>query len=576
VSIRPTRIILLGALVALVATAATSVLADSVSSPTSAASQSSATAITLANADASGSTSSTSQSSAGSAIATAPISGVEKVYVSAVSTTPQTSDDVNPAVTQAQAQTLVDQLNSYWSAQSNGAVTIQFGGFETRSLGESTCDPNAALSAEESGAFGGQFANDAWKGTHQHLLVLSAESCNADSFATVGGTGGEIFSGNGIGTAMGVPYLLHEFGHNLGFEHASASICTNTTSYDGTAASFGYTSTTCPTREYDDYFDIMGYTVKNATPNLSSPQRIMAGWLTNYATVTATTTQTLTALGGSGGTQALKVVDPTSGDIYYVEYRTNSGLDATSAEFHYGLQCDPAMSGYTICELDSNASQGDVRVLRVMPFASAGANGTTVLATALTAGSTDKTRRHTHLDSGDSFVSLDGSFTVKVLSTNPSSGASISVTFASSTSSSMSGSSDSGSTPTATPTPTDTPAPTVTPAPTATPTPTETPAPIVRVPSSVTLRVGRTNVRHGSRDSVRVTVRVAGVARPTGTVIVYLNGGAVRAYPLTSRKRGIVSVSLPRLTAVGYNVVSVLYVGPGNAYSASAAGINVR
>jgi hypothetical protein len=273
------------------------------------------------------------------------------------------------------------------------------------------------------------FRNDAWQGTHEHLLVLSAESCSADSFATVGGAGGEIFSGNGLGTAMGVPYLLHEFGHNLGFEHADASICTNTTSYDGLTSDFSFTSTICPTREYDDYFDIMGYTVTNATPNISSPQRILSGWLTDYARVTSTTTETLTALGGSGGTQALQVVDPSSGDTYYVEYRTDAGLDATSAEFNYGLQCDPAMSGYTICELDSSKSTGVVRVLRVLPFSSAGAKGTTVMATGLTAGSSDNTKRHTHLDGGDSFTSLDGSFTIHVDSLNPSTGAVVTVTF---------------------------------------------------------------------------------------------------------------------------------------------------
>ena len=193
------------------------------------------------------------------------------MWVSVLSTTPQTSDYVNIGLTQSAISSLIAQLNSYWSTQSGGIVTIQLGGFETRSLSQFSCDPNAALSAEETGAFDGMFAVGAWKGTHKHLLVLSAESCNANSFATVGGVGGEIFSGNGIGAAMGVPYLLHEFGHNLGFEHADASICTNTTSYDGAAANFSFTSTICPTHEYDDYFDIMGYTVKNATPNLSNP-----------------------------------------------------------------------------------------------------------------------------------------------------------------------------------------------------------------------------------------------------------------------------------------------------------------
>jgi hypothetical protein len=467
--VRPARALFAGAVIALVAIAGLAAFEDTPQSHAASASASRVDSVTNSTAtpsstpapsatatgtgtatgnsaaptpSATPATSPSSSFSATSSIASTPISGTETVWVSVISATPQTSDDVNPAVTQSQAQTLIGQLNSYWSAQSNGALTIQLGGFETRSLGESTCDPNAALTAEETGAFGGMFANDAWKGTHEHLLILSAESCNADSFATVGGTGGEIFSGNGIGTAMGVPYLLHEFGHNLGFEHADASICTNTSSYDGVASDFSFTSTVCPTREYDDYFDIMGYTVKNATPNLSSPQRILAGWLPNYLTVTSSVTQTLTALSGSGGTQALKIIDPVDGDAYYVEYRTDAGLDATSAEFNYGLQCDPAMSGYTICELDSDKSTGDVRVLRVLPFPSAGANGTTVLATGLTAGSTDKTKRHTHLNNGDSFTNVDGSFSIQVKSMSPGSGAVISVTFGSAP-----------ATPTSTPTP---------------------------------------------------------------------------------------------------------------------------
>lgn len=390
------------------------------------------TRVALANASTPGTDATSATASGGAPIQTGPISGSEQVYVSVVSTTPQTSDDVNTGMTQSAVQTMINKLNSYWSAQSAGAVTVHLAGYETRTLNESTCAPNTALGSEESAAFGGMFANNAWRNTHNHLLVLSTESCSAESFATVGGTGGEIFSGNGISASEGVEYLLHEFGHNLGFEHADASICTNTTSYDGLAADFSFTSTVCPTREYDDYFDIMGYTVKNATPNLSTPQRIMAGWLPNYETLDGsdpTATVTLTSLDGTGGTQALEIVDPKSGDQYYVEYRTDAGLDATSAEFNYGLQCDPKMSGYTICELDSNKSTGDVRVLRFIPFASQNANGTTVLATGLTAGSTDKTKRHTHLNAGNSFTAVDGGFSFTVKSMSPSAGATIAVSF---------------------------------------------------------------------------------------------------------------------------------------------------
>jgi hypothetical protein len=368
------------------------------------------------------------------ATAVAGTTGVEKVWVSVATATTATSDDVNAGLTQAAVQTLIGQLNSYWSAQSEGAVTIQLAGFETRSVGEASCAPSNVLSYEEQNAFGGMFARSAWRGTHNHLLVLTKESCSAESFATVGGTGGEIFSGNGISTDLGMPYLLHEFGHNLGFEHADASICANSGSFDATLASFSFTSATCPTTEYDDYLDIMGYTVKGATPNLSSPQQIQAGWLTAYdtatkATVPASTTYTLSPLGGTTGTRALKIVDPVNGDDYYVEYRTPQGRDATSAEFHFKEQCDAPRDGYTICDLGSSTTAGIVRILRVLPFPSDNATGTTVMATGLLAGSTSKVKRQTRLDTGQTFTNYDNGFLIKLNSLSEAHGASVTVSF---------------------------------------------------------------------------------------------------------------------------------------------------
>jgi hypothetical protein len=107
------------------------------------------------------------------------------------------------------------------------------------------------------------------------------------------------------------------------------------------------------------------------------------------------------------------------------------------------------------------------------------------------------------------------------------------------------------------------------------------PVPIIGDMVSETEKVSGPNQLHApplvpAIESDHVTVRVAGVARPTGAVIVYLYGNPLRAYALTTRKRGIISASLPRLTSVGYNSVSVVYVGPGNAYSEYDTGVSVR
>jgi hypothetical protein len=352
---------------------------------------------------------------------------VQEVWVSVASATSKTSDDVNSGMTEAAVKKTISYVNSYWAAQSNNAVSFVFGGYETRSLGQSTCDANAALADEETEAFGGQFSNGSWAGTKNHLLVLTRESCGAQSFATVSTDGGEIFSGNGIGASMGEPYLLHETGHNLGFAHADGTICASSTSYDASIASYGFSSTKCPTTEYDDYLDIMGYTVHGATPNVSSVQRILSGWMTNYASVNGGApkrTITLMPLGASGGTQSIVITDPASGEQYYVEYRAPIGRDKSSAEFNYKVQCGAAHSGYSICNLGSSTKTGIIRVLRALPVGNA--DGTAALALAKVAGSS--VRRATSMAAGATFTNFDRGFSIKINSLSIAHGASVTVT----------------------------------------------------------------------------------------------------------------------------------------------------
>jgi len=371
----------------------------------------------------------TAARAASAAIAKSLPTVAQKVWVSVASATAKTSDDVNAGMTVAAVKSMISYVNAYWSSQSNNAVSFVFGGYETRSLGQSRCDANSALADEESSAFGGKFRNGSWAGTGNHLLVLTRESCGAQSFATVGTGGGELFSGNGIGAAMGEPYLLHEFGHNLGFAHADGSICASPTRFDASIDRYGFASTTCPTTEYDDYLDIMGYTVHGATPNLSSVQRILSGWMTNYTTVNggaAKRTITLMPLGASAGSQSIVITDPASDEKYYVEYRAPIGRDKTSAEFAYKLQCGSARLGYSICNLGTNPKTGAIRVLKALPVG--GAEGTTALALAKVSGST--ARRSTGIGAGATFVNFDGGFSIKINSLSIAHGASVTVTLA--------------------------------------------------------------------------------------------------------------------------------------------------
>ena len=556
--------------------------------------------------------------------------GVQEVYVSVASATSTSSDDVNGGMSESGIQTLIGQLNSYWSAQSGGAVQLELGGYETRAVSESSCSPDSVLASEEDKAFGGQFRDDAWIGTNQHLLVLTRESCGSESFATVGGDGGEIFSGNGVSTSLGMPYLLHEFGHNLGFEHADASICENTGSLDSSIANFGFTSKTCPTTEYDDYLDIMGYTVKNATPNLSSPQRILAGWLTDYAAVTDATpkqTVTLSPLGGSSGTRAIEVTDPISGEVYYLEYRTPQGRDKTSAEFRYDDQCGSSHGGYKICNLGGSTTNGVVRVLRSLPFDEEGATGTTVMALGSVSGSS--VNRNTRLKTGQTFVNYDRGFSITLGSLSESAGASVTVSFelpaATSTSIDIAPgrqtySTDNPATAEVTVTsakqganPTGTVAfydgskklgtTNVTPAGTASyPLPStlavgkhaitarfaptdshltastshSTTVTVSKMGSHTSLSPASSSVAKKHCESVIVTVATDGGVVPTGTVTVYVNGKAKAKRTLSASKNGTLTVSLPAFATTGTKKITVTYHGSSHIASSKSATSSVK
>jgi hypothetical protein len=494
-------------------------------------------------------------------------SSVELVYVSVASVTSSASDDVNSGMSESAIQTLISQLDSFWSAQSGGAVSIQLGGYETRSLGQASCSPNAVLTTEEGKAFGGQFAGNSWIGSNQHLMVLTKEACGHQSFATVGGNGGEIFSGNGVSTDLGMPYLLHEFGHNLGFEHADASVCENTGSLDASIANFGFSSTTCPTTEYDDYLDIMGYTVKGATPNLSSPQRIIAGWLTDYATATAAAgsrTFVLSALSGATGTRALKVTDPISGQAYYVEYRTPQGLDKTSAEFRYANQCGTSHGGYEICNLGSESGGASVTVSFDLPSTTSTALALDKLTQTYGSGgpatahvTVQPARTGTAPDGSVSFY--DGSSKLSTVALDPAGKANyplpstLAVGKHSITARFIPGSSDLlGSTSSAT---------SVT---------------VAKIASQVSFSLKSASVSKGHHESVTVTVSANGVTAPSGTLTAYVNGKSVGTHTLPTSHAGVLTFSLPAFTSKGTKRISVSYHGTSHIAPSKSATSSMR
>ena len=565
---------------------------------------------------------STAESTAAGDEPAAAAKSTEKVYVAVVRATSTTADDDNAGLTDtAKVRAFIAKLNAYWSEESDGAVTVVFAGLEVTNADAASCVPRMLFTSAQTDAFDGRFAKSAWRGTHEHLAILTTETCDRAGLGTIGGDGGIIFSGNGISNGLALPTVAHEFGHNLGFGHAGSSVCRSTTDFDGHVADFGGADSACPTNEYGDFLDIMGYSISGSLPHASSAQRILRGYLRDYTTLSGsagTSTITVGSLDGDADVRAIKIVDPLTNDNYYVEYRTATGTDATSTEFTRATNCQTT-AGYSACGRSSDAATGSVRILRELPYgALVDYRETTVLAVGRTGS--NLTARNTHLAAGESFTSTDGGFSLVVNSMSPTRGASISVRLGDATGTStaltLSGTKQTyGSSARVTATATvnredsgtakgsvqffsgSSRLATVAVAANGTAAyrlPSSlaagnrpisarfVPASIAHAPSSsaaTTVSVGRalastritllkSSVSKSSRAKVKVAVKVSG-AVASGKLYAYANGKKIASYTLSSARKGVLTITLPRVSSS--KKISVKYSGNANVYSAVSA-----
>lgn len=101
--------------------------------------------------------------------------------------------------------------------------------------------------------------------------------------------------------------LYHEFGHNLGLNHASAYDC----------AGVVY-SQTCTASEYGDSFDVMGCC---SNPLISNLGRLRLGWVPPSQVVTVTQNSTLTVTAVNDPASLVYRVSLGDGNFIYLENR---------------------------------------------------------------------------------------------------------------------------------------------------------------------------------------------------------------------------------------------------------------
>jgi putative cell wall-binding protein len=255
--------------------------------------------------------------------------------------------------------TLIARLAAYWSAQTNGQVaSVARSSAVQRYASAYPCtDPQDAW-LEAAAQFGHPLSYYLSTASH-HLIVLAPSTCAAAGVGSVGtGYNDAVGTSNGgtIWAALNgrndLDIVAHEFGHNLGLQHSHSQYCPSATTtegiWDSATATF---SDGCVDQEYGDTYDVMGAAVSaysggvwiaNANPtalNVTQEQRLVPlepGQEQVIGTASGVTTVSLASTGATTGIRDLKVTDPVSGEVYYVDYRGGGGADAGSLyEGHY-------------------------------------------------------------------------------------------------------------------------------------------------------------------------------------------------------------------------------------------------
>ena len=313
-----------------------------------------------------------------------------------------------PVVTDTGIAALTTTLSAYWASQSAGKVAgISKPAAVKRFVSANACNPSVVW-AEAAARFGGTYASYAANSANSHLVVLAPEACNGGGAGL--GTIGSLQAGGVIWVQSFAPILAltlaHEFGHNVGLQHSNASDCTDVT-VEGSA---------CADKAYYDFYDIMGGGLYYAdSTGFKSNTQLMALNVTQKNQLGALTTSDLPSVAlaegvsssqsafelkpasATSGLRGLKVTDPRTGELYFVEYRDGKGMDSGSLYAsglfpHYGLGLG-------------------VRVLRLRT------DGYSAVLTRPSAGSVSRAQ---FMQASQSFVSASGGLAVTVTGTGAS------------------------------------------------------------------------------------------------------------------------------------------------------------
>lgn len=246
-------------------------------------------------------------------------------YPAGVGTYP-TESAMAATVDQADAHLASDLPTGISSFARNGLKTYTSTKVTAANCQEAMSSPFTAWNEAAAVAYPGlDFVN----GAANHLVMLLPESCAAGGILGVGTMGLPNEGGFTMAFASDTDTVIHELGHNLGFGHANL-----------------YNTDNATESAYCDIYSVMGFglDVPNHTA-LGTGHRSLLGFAsasemtTLPATTVGSTSYTLTGRGESSGLRGLKLIEPGTNRVYYVDYRSATGRDAGQAYTSNGEAC---------------------------------------------------------------------------------------------------------------------------------------------------------------------------------------------------------------------------------------------